>query len=307
VSDFGYGLSSDGMYFCSSNAPTQFKCTCGTAGVCNTLNDPWGRDIGSCECCPVWVWVILGIFGVLFVIAVVVIIYACCLRDKWWFDGFPRPIQPILPRRGPPVVAPVGMPLPRDLFRGYRISDFIAGEVEAARQLSGGGGEPSEHSPDDEQHHAVGVGGTPTSVRRRAPVSFSRLQAVPLTAPTNRPPPTRITPSPAAQTPASNRMSPNSNPSPRSQSESVASALSSPTQTLRQFTPPLSTLQPRPETSEPHVVPSQPMDHADASASSLSTRANIVVAAPTPPRAVSQPPSVVITSIQPADVDLGML
>lgn len=122
----GYGFKTDSEYFCGPEAPQQFACGCGTAGICVERRDPWGRDVGECGCCPVWVWCVLGVFCLLLLATAFMVLYACCLRGKWWFDGYPEAIQPLLPRRGPPAVVPAGMPLPQTLFRGYRISDFIS-------------------------------------------------------------------------------------------------------------------------------------------------------------------------------------
>lgn len=122
----GYDVASDGQYFCGVDAPQQLKCSCGAAGICVTQLDPWGRNIGECGCCPLWVWSVLVVFGILLTLSLLVVLYACCCRGKWWFDGYPQPIQPILPRRGPPTVVPAGLPLPQSLFRGYRISDFVS-------------------------------------------------------------------------------------------------------------------------------------------------------------------------------------
>jgi hypothetical protein len=179
MSAMGYGFISDHEYFCGPDAPTQFACSCGAAGVCVERRDPWGRDVGECGCCPAWVWIILGCFCVLLLASVFMIFYACCLRGKWWFDGFPEPIQPLLPRRGPPAVVPAGMPLPQNLFRGYRITDFSS-ELppeptnETASAVSGRGG--SDASAVITSQTLQGRRTSPTSsstIRNRAPSAIT--------------------------------------------------------------------------------------------------------------------------------------
>ena len=127
LEELGYGLEPDQFYFCADSAPSQFRCKCSAANVCGTKRDPWGRDLGQCQCCAAWFWAVLMILLLAVVVGLIFCMYACCCRGAWWCDGHPAPVQPILPRRGAPMVIPASMPLPTSLFRGYRVTDFDTG------------------------------------------------------------------------------------------------------------------------------------------------------------------------------------
>eukprot|EP00758_Cryptobia_borreli_P016332 Tbor_TRINITY_DN6102_c0_g2::TRINITY_DN6102_c0_g2_i4::g.22175::m.22175 len=92
----GYGLSRDGYYFCSKNAPSDFMCKCSIASVCNEFLDPWGRDIGVCGCCTEWVYILLTAFVVIGIIFFCFSIFVCCFQGSWIYDGYPPPITPML-------------------------------------------------------------------------------------------------------------------------------------------------------------------------------------------------------------------
>jgi hypothetical protein len=122
----GYNIDPTQSYFCGPGAPQQFLCDCGVSATCSPYFDPWGNNLGVCSCCPSWVYGTITVFVFMVTLAIAVGIYACVCRGKWWCDGYPEPIEPLLPRRGPPVVAPASAPLPPNLFRGYRITDFVS-------------------------------------------------------------------------------------------------------------------------------------------------------------------------------------
>ena len=137
--DEGYAVDLNGNYFCASTAPAPLQCTCGSAAVCVEKLDPWDRNIGECACCPGWVYIVLAVFCFFFAIGLGIAFYGCFMRGKWWCDGYPPPIQPLLPKRGPPTVAPASAPnLPANIFRGYRSQDFISGEELAINPKDGG-------------------------------------------------------------------------------------------------------------------------------------------------------------------------
>ncbi|RNF24689.1 uncharacterized protein Tco025E_02369 [Trypanosoma conorhini] len=117
-------------YFCAENAPRQFHCQCSVASVCTKQEDPWGRDIGVCSCCPWWMIILFVVLGAVMVASVSTVLYVWCCRGKWWWDGYPPPVKFVMCRRGPATVVPTTGPLPPNLFRGYRISDFVSGAAE---------------------------------------------------------------------------------------------------------------------------------------------------------------------------------
>ncbi|KAG8345466.1 hypothetical protein ERJ75_001418800 [Trypanosoma vivax] len=119
-------FSPEDEYFCSETAPKQLRCTCGISTACQEKNDPWGRNIGVCGCCPAWLVVFFIFFTVVCIFTIVSSLYVFCCRGKWWFDGYPKAIQPAISRRGPAMLAPASAPLPPTLFRGYRASDFAS-------------------------------------------------------------------------------------------------------------------------------------------------------------------------------------
>jgi len=134
----GYNFDTNAQYFCASTAPAQFQCSCGSSGICVTELDPWGRNIGTCGCCPGWVYGLLAVFAALVLCIICLGVYGCFCRSRWWCDGFPEPILPLLPKRGPPTIVPASSPLPPNLFRGYRSEDF-ENEDPAVAALSTGG------------------------------------------------------------------------------------------------------------------------------------------------------------------------
>ncbi|RNF04651.1 hypothetical protein TraAM80_04946 [Trypanosoma rangeli] len=120
----------DNEYFCADKAPLQFYCQCGVVSICTKHEDPWGRDIGVCGCCPWWIIVLFILFGIVVVASVSTVLYVWFCRGKWWWDGYPPPIRFVMCRRGPSTVVPATGPLPPNLFRGYRISDFVSGSAD---------------------------------------------------------------------------------------------------------------------------------------------------------------------------------
>lgn len=123
----GYQFDENGFYFCAATAPEQFRCDCSAAARCVAFQDPWGRDLGECVCCTWWVSMVFGFFLIMTILALLFGAYTCLCRNKWWCDGYPQAVMPRLPVRRNPVVAPSTMPLPPNLFRGYRTSDFTSG------------------------------------------------------------------------------------------------------------------------------------------------------------------------------------
>lgn len=122
-----YNFSNDGYYFCASSAPAQFSCSCGSTQTCTEFKDPYGRDLGECTCCALWVYVLLLLFLGMLGFSLLVAVYGCLCRGKWWCDGYPPPVVPLLARRGAPIVVPGQIPLPSNLFRNYRSRDFDSG------------------------------------------------------------------------------------------------------------------------------------------------------------------------------------
>jgi hypothetical protein len=124
-----HGLDRSGYYFCDGNAPEQFRCLCPTATVCGSRVSADGRGFGECVCCSTWVYGVIAGLVILLVISIAFCVYACFCRGKWWCDGYHPAIIPFMPRRSPPVVIPGARPLPANLFRGFRSSDFESGYV----------------------------------------------------------------------------------------------------------------------------------------------------------------------------------
>lgn len=124
MAELGYDLPSSGYYFCADNAPLQFRCSCSSTTVCAEKMDPFHRDVGQCVCCPGWLYALLVLFIVLVATSFVLCGYVCFCKSKWWCDGYPEAIVPVLPRRSQPVVAPQSVPLPANLFRGFHSTSF---------------------------------------------------------------------------------------------------------------------------------------------------------------------------------------
>jgi hypothetical protein len=122
-----YGLQYDGYYFCAPTAPAQFRCKCSSSTTCFDKYDPWGRNLGECGCCPAWVWGVLSTLVIALLVGTVFCLYACCCRGRWWCDGHPLTIQPVLPRRAAPVVIAANTPIPNSLFRHFRGEHFESG------------------------------------------------------------------------------------------------------------------------------------------------------------------------------------
>ncbi|ESL10309.1 hypothetical protein TRSC58_01961 [Trypanosoma rangeli SC58] len=120
----------DNEYFCADKAPLQFYCQCGVVSTCMKHEDPWGRNIGVCGCCPWWIIILFVLFCAVVVGSIITVLYVWFCRGKWWWDGYPPPIRFVMCRRGPATVVPATGPLPPNLFRGYRISDFVSGPAE---------------------------------------------------------------------------------------------------------------------------------------------------------------------------------
>ncbi|KEG09653.1 hypothetical protein DQ04_04861010 [Trypanosoma grayi] len=126
-------------YFCADSAPEQLQCRCGISTTCMEKDDPWGQNIGVCGCCPWWLILFFVFFGIVFFTAMALVLYMWFCRGKWWCDGYPLPVQPVMSRRGPPIVARPSAPLPPNLFRTYRASDFVSGAPQQ-QQLENEGG-----------------------------------------------------------------------------------------------------------------------------------------------------------------------
>ncbi|CBZ30259.1 conserved hypothetical protein [Leishmania mexicana MHOM/GT/2001/U1103] len=128
----------NGEYFCAESAPAQYRCRCGIATTCKPKLDPWGRNIGSCDCCSSWMigcFVILGVFSV---ISIFVAVYVVGCQGKWWCDGYATLRTALIPRCGPAVSCPPSRPLPQNLFRGYASADFTNAEASPEVPVSAG-------------------------------------------------------------------------------------------------------------------------------------------------------------------------
>lgn len=116
----------NGEYFCSDEAPEQFRCKCGVASVCKTKADPWGANIGTCDCCPAWMLACFFLLAFLFFISACVAIYAIACQGKWWCDGYMMPAKSLIPRRAPAVICPASSArLPENVFRSFPSTDFV--------------------------------------------------------------------------------------------------------------------------------------------------------------------------------------
>ncbi|KAK7200818.1 Enriched in surface-labeled proteome protein 11 [Novymonas esmeraldas] len=129
----------NGAYFCAKSAPAQYHCRCSVATTCKKMSDPWGRNIGSCDCCPPWMIVCFVVLGIFFVICVLGAVYVVTCQGRWWCDGYASPKASLMPRRGPAVSCPPTRPFPQNLFRGYTSSDFVNAEATPGASLSAGG------------------------------------------------------------------------------------------------------------------------------------------------------------------------
>lgn len=129
-------LKPQDYYFCAPEAPTQFRCQCPTASVCEAFVNADARNLGVCRCCASWVYGLAAALVGMIILAGLFCAYACCCRGQWWCDGYHPAVAPHMPRRGAPVVIPGQLPLPQNVFRGYRSTDFDSGAppeaVEAA-------------------------------------------------------------------------------------------------------------------------------------------------------------------------------
>lgn len=115
----------NGEYFCADTAPAQYHCHCSVATACKKKSDPWGRNMGSCECCPPWMIACFVILGVFFIVCIMGSLYVTVCQGRWWCDGYATPKTSLMPRRGPAVSCPPTRPLPQNLFRGYVSADFV--------------------------------------------------------------------------------------------------------------------------------------------------------------------------------------
>ncbi|KAG5468200.1 hypothetical protein LSCM1_02176 [Leishmania martiniquensis] len=146
----------NGEYFCAESAPAQYHCRCGVATKCKARHDPWGRDIGSCECCSPWMigcFIVLGIFSVVCIFGAA---YMVRCQGRWWCDGYAAPKTSFMPRRGPAVSCPPSRPLPPNLFRGHATADFT--NATASPEAFSGTGAASASSPQDNSPWVADVG-----------------------------------------------------------------------------------------------------------------------------------------------------
>ncbi|EKF33507.1 hypothetical protein MOQ_002630 [Trypanosoma cruzi marinkellei] len=144
-------------YFCSDDAPRQLHCQCGVDTICKNKTDAWGRNVGVCACCPWWMIVLFAILSVVAVAAISIALYVWCCRGKWWFDGYPPPVKAIMCRRGAATVVPATGPLPPNLFRGYRTSEFVSEPAEQTPlrvPLAARGGETPRYLYHENSRHA---------------------------------------------------------------------------------------------------------------------------------------------------------
>ncbi|KAG5493895.1 hypothetical protein JKF63_01727 [Porcisia hertigi] len=120
-------------FFCAESAPNQYRCRCSPTTTCKSKLDPWGRNIGSCECCSPWVITCFVILCMIFVICILAAVYAGKCQGEWWCDGYPIPRIPLMPRRGQAVSCPPSLPLPQNLFYGYPSTNFTNIETSRGR------------------------------------------------------------------------------------------------------------------------------------------------------------------------------
>ncbi|CAJ1004839.1 hypothetical protein Q4I28_000154 [Leishmania naiffi] len=148
-------------YFCSETAPAQYQCRCGFATTCKAKRDPWGRNIGVCDCCSSWMiacFIVLAIFSIISFLGAV---YVVGCQGKWWCDGYVTPKASLMPRRGPTVSCPPSRPLPENLFRGYASVDFTNSEASLGASVGAGtaSASPLENSPNAaDPNHEVWLG-----------------------------------------------------------------------------------------------------------------------------------------------------
>ncbi|GET92212.1 hypothetical protein, conserved [Leishmania tarentolae] len=126
----------NGEYFCAESAPAQYRCRCGMATRCKKKLDPWGRNIGFCNCCSSWMigcFVLLGIFSAISIFGA---LYVIGCQGKWWCNGYAILKMDFIPRCGPAVSCPPSQPVPQTLFRGYDPSDFTNTEAPIETPVS---------------------------------------------------------------------------------------------------------------------------------------------------------------------------
>lgn len=125
IASANYTYYLDSQYFCANTAPVQYHCKCSTSTTCRRKDDPWGRNIGVCQCCPSWMIACLVLLCLFFLIGIFCGVYVLTCEGRWWCDGYVPPSTALMPRRGPAVACPPSRPLPDNLFRGYASADFV--------------------------------------------------------------------------------------------------------------------------------------------------------------------------------------
>ncbi|KAH9577310.1 hypothetical protein LSM04_002342 [Trypanosoma melophagium] len=178
-------------YFCAATAPAQYHCGCSFSNTCLQKNDPWGRNIGVCGCCPWWLTAFFTFFAIFFLLSLAMGVYFWCCRGRWWCDGYPPPVQPLMCRRRPAIVAPAAAPLPPSLFRGYPAEAFVSDDPPTTGNNDNNGNNTRGTTP----QRLVGGSGNSGNVLLRRREGWRRgregLQEVqtppPMTGPTSSP------------------------------------------------------------------------------------------------------------------------
>lgn len=132
-------------YFCADGAPYQYKCRCSHQLTCSPAYDPWGRNIGQCSCCRPYVYILLIVIMLLSFFILAIVAYKVVCQNKWWCDGYPKPLRVAMPRKGYVAPCAPGPVFPPRLFEGYHDRQFIDGESSSGEQITHRGGNASGH------------------------------------------------------------------------------------------------------------------------------------------------------------------
>lgn len=124
------------LLFCSPDAPSQFKCTCPSIYSCHKKPDPWGKNIGSCECCAWYIILIIVVLVILMMVPPAILLTVLC-KKKWYLTGDPPALPLIVPRRGAMTRVPTGPSIPPHLFTEFHRHNFSEDEPQRLRRAEG--------------------------------------------------------------------------------------------------------------------------------------------------------------------------
>lgn len=119
--------ATNALLFCASTAPSQYMCSCPMFYACDEKPDPWGKNIGSCNCCS-WYVILICITLVLLCLGSPIIFLSVLCRKKWYLFGFPPPLPLIVPRRGAITRVLAGSSIPSHLFEEFSRQNFADDE-----------------------------------------------------------------------------------------------------------------------------------------------------------------------------------